>query len=231
MEITVFIFARGGSKGVPNKNIKLLDNKPLIEYSINTALKLKGVETIFVSTDSAEIAEVALQSGAAPIIRPSNLAEDETPEWFAWQHAVDWVNNNHGPFETFVSLPATSPLRSVGDVTRCVDALDNSTDVVVTMTESHRSPWFNIVKKDSDNYLSHVIQSKNKIVRRQDVPESFDLTTVAYVTRPNFILKNGSIWDGRVKGVLVPKERAIDIDTEFDFSIAECLLKENGTQD
>ena len=111
-----FIFARGGSKGLPGKNIKPLLGKPLIQYSIEVALQTSGINKVFVSTDDADIAKVSRLNGAIVIERPVELAQDDSPEWQAWKHAIGWVREQYGDFEEFISLPATSPLRSVKDV-------------------------------------------------------------------------------------------------------------------
>ena len=94
------------------------------------------------------------------------------------------------------------------------------------MTAASRNPWFNMVMKNNKENIELILKSKNRISRRQDAPEVYDLTTVAYVLNPDFILSNNSIWDGKVKGISIPKDRALDIDNEFDFKIAEILLKE-----
>ena len=160
------------------------------------------------------------------ITRPVELSADDSPEWLAWQHAVNWVRNNIGDFDRFISIPTTAPLRLPIDIEKCLRNLDSTTDIVLTMSESHRSPWFNMVRADENENLELIISDGVNPARRQDAPITYDLTTVAYVTRPDFIIKNKSIWDGKVKGVIVPPERAIDIDTELDFKIAEFLLKE-----
>ena len=98
--------------------------------------------------------------------------------------------------------------------------------MIVTMTESTRNPWFNMVIKKKHQNIDLILKSKEKISRRQDAPEVFDLTTVAYVLNPDFILNNCAIWDGQVKGIFIPKNRAIDIDNELDFKLAEMLMKE-----
>jgi N-acylneuraminate cytidylyltransferase len=116
MKKYAFIFARGGSKGLPRKNIKDLLGKPLIVYSIETALNVTDIDKVFISTDDDEIASIGLASGAEIITRPAHLATDNSPEWLSWQHAVNWVTSQYGEFEQFISLPATSPLRSVEDV-------------------------------------------------------------------------------------------------------------------
>jgi N-acylneuraminate cytidylyltransferase len=223
-----FIFARGGSKGVPGKNIKPLAGKPLIAYSIETALACPRLETVIVSTDDPAIAAVARECGAeVPFMRPPELATDTAPEWLSWQHAVRWVEQDRGPFDAFVSLPATSPFRSVGDVESCIDTLerDAAANVVITVREAERSPYFNMVRQDASGYVRLVIEPDNAVARRQDVPVVYDITTVAYVARPAFILNAARIFEGQVRMVQVPAERALDIDTPHDFMLAECIAR------
>ena len=116
MKTYAFIFARGGSKGVPGKNIRNLSGKPLLAYSIDLAKNIEDVEEIFVSTEDQRIASIARQHGADVINRPPTLAQDDTPEWLAWQHAVEWLNKRGKNFDIFLSLPTTSPLRNSKDI-------------------------------------------------------------------------------------------------------------------
>ena len=222
-----FIFARGGSKGLPRKNVKNLINKPLLAYSIDMAKSIEEIDKIFVSTDSPEIMDVANKYGAEVIIRPEELSSDNAPEWFAWQHAIYWVYERHGFFDRFLSLPCTAPLRIKEDVKNTINALDEDSDIVITISEARRSPWFNMVVLDKDNYANLVIKDNNPIHRRQDSLPSYDMTTVAYFSRPEFILSNSTIWDGRVRATVIPKERSIDIDDALDFFIAECFIKKS----
>jgi N-acylneuraminate cytidylyltransferase len=224
MRIFAFIFARGGSKGVPGKNIKDMCGKPLIAYSIEIAQAIDSIDKIFVSTEDDNIATIAKKYGADIIPRPHNLAQDDSSEWLAWQHAVKWLGEKGESFDIFVSLPTTSPLRNKKDIINCLNALNNYTDIVVSMTESQRNPRFNMVEKQKDGFLKLVIEGDTEYQRRQDVPVVYDLTTVAYVTRPEFIKRSKGIFDGRISGVEIPSERAIDIDTELDFKIAEYLM-------
>lgn len=223
MRTIAFVFARGGSKGLPGKNIRLLGGLPLVAHSIRTAQSVPAIEAVYVSTDDAAIADTATRFGARVIDRPAALATDTSPEWLAWQHAVRWVEAHNGPFGVFISLPATSPLRSTGDVESCLAALDAETDVVVTVTPSARSPYFNMVTRDQEG-RSAVVIGNSAFTRRQDAPEIFDMTTVAYVCRPGFIIDHDRLFDGRVRSVVIPKERAVDIDDQFDFTLAEVLL-------
>ena len=122
-------------------------------------------------------------------------------------------------------LPVTAPLRSINDVNNCIDLFEKGhTDSVITVSESNRSPYFNMTVNDNSGYASLVIAPENQIIRRQDTPKVYDMTTVAYVVNADFVKENNGIFKGRVKSITVPQERAVDIDTLIDFKIAECLL-------
>lgn len=227
MSIVAFIFARGGSKGLPGKNIRLLGGKPLISWSIDQARLVKSIDRIIVSTDCQQIAEIARKSGAeVPFIRPVDLAQDDSAEWFAWRHALTYIQQSTGKFPSaMVSVPATAPLRFPIDIENCIDLYnEGDVDIVITTTPSHRNPYFNMVKVNIDGTIGLVNKPESPISRRQDAPEVFDMATVCYVANPEFVMTCNSHFEGRVKAVTIPPERAIDIDTLFDFQIAEYLL-------
>jgi len=229
MKTVACIFARGGSKGVPGKNIRLLGDKPLIAWSIEQAFAVPRIERVIVSTDSYEIAKVAREFGAeVPFIRPAILAEDNSPEWLAWQHVLRFLQRSEGSLpNVIVSVPATAPLRLPLDIENCLDEFEKGgADSVITVTDAHRSPYFNMVKANVAGTVELVIKPASNIARRQDVPVVFDMATVAYVCNPKFVLTHSAIFEGRVRAVHVPIERAIDIDSLLDFRIAEMLLKE-----
>ena len=233
MSTIACIFARAGSKGLPNKNIQTFNGKPLISWAVELALEVKQINEVFVSTDSEEIAEIARMSGASiPFMRPSELATDTSPEWHSWQHFIKFLADKDGRLpDVFLSLPATSPLRSTIDIENCLNEFKKGrTDFVVGITPSERNPYFNMVKKGEGNQVDLVIQHGDQYSRRQDSPEIFDLTTVCYVGKPTTILTKNSIFEGKVVGVEIPRERAIDIDTELDFQIAEFLFKSKAHQ-
>lgn len=223
-----FVFARGNSKGLPGKNIKVLGDKPLLGHAIDVARQVPEIKKVFVSTDSEAIAMVAREYGAEVINRPQELATDEAPEWLAWQHAIQYLQARGERFDLFVSLPATSPLRSAKDVMSCIESARGDVDVVVTVTPAARSPFFNMVVRDEQSISSLVCSGAN-YHRRQDAPEVYDMTTVAYVARPDYILNNAKLFAGRVRSVIVPRERAIDIDDIYDFKMAEIFLKERDS--
>ena len=229
MNVIAFIFARGGSKGLPGKNIRLLDGKPLIAWSIEQAFAVKQIKRVIVSTDCEEIADVAREYGAeTPFIRPAALAQDDSPEWLSWQHALEYVRQQSGSLpEVMVSVPATAPLRLPLDIENCLESYEKGdADMVVTVTDAHRNPYFNMVKSCEDGLVELVNTPKLSISRRQDSPAVYDMTTVCYVANAQFIMRNNSTFEGRVKAVHVPLERAIDIDTLLDFKIAELLLNQ-----
>ena len=230
MVTQAFIFARGGSKGLPGKNMRNFCGKPLIAWSIEQALAVKSINSVIVSTDSQEIAEASREYGAeVPFIRPNYLAQDESPEILSWKHALGFLLERDGVLPSvMLSLPATAPLRDTSDIQSCLDKFnEGDSDVVITVSEANRNPYFNMVQLTENDYAQVVISDSTSISRRQDAMTVFDMTTVAYAARPNFILKSDSIFDGVVRAVRVPRERSIDIDSLFDFEIAEFLMNQN----
>lgn len=228
------IFARGGSKGVPRKNLRALAGRPLIAYAIATAQSVSLIDRVVVSTDDPEIAAVARTYGAdVPFIRPAELAQDDSPEWLAWRHAIRALTSGTDarPMDLFVCIPTTSPLRAVDDVTACIETLLTSdADMVITVKAAARNPYFNMVCLDPNGYAHIVIPPTHVVERRQAAPVVYDMTTVAYVTRPAFVFASRSVFEGKVRAVVVPDERALDIDTEQDFHYAEFLLQQRERQ-
>ncbi|ENM3905012.1 acylneuraminate cytidylyltransferase family protein [Vibrio cholerae] len=225
MKNYAFIFARGGSKGLPGKNIKPLAGKPLLHYSIDSALAAPSIEQVFVSTDDAEIAQVARNGGAIVIDRPAELASDTSPEWLSWRHAIEWVRANYGDFDGFISLPATAPLRAVSDIENAIEQrMSVGADICISVTPASRSPFFNMVKQTDSGMVELVIKPQGEVARRQDAPAVFDITTVVYATTPEFVLNHYGLFSGNVTSIEVPKERAVDIDDIYDFMLAEAIV-------
>lgn len=220
-----FIFARGGSKGIPRKNLALLDGVPLIGRAIKQAHDCPSILRVFVSTDDEEIASVARDYGAeVPFMRPAELAIDTAAEWLAWQHAVREISKLE-PFSLFVSLPTTSPMRNTQDIEACIAKLiESDFDLVLTATPANRNPYFNMISLSEDGLANLMIKPTEPIHRRQSAPVAYDVTTVAYVTRTDYILKANSVMEGRVGCVVIPRDRALDIDDPIDLEYAEFLL-------
>ena len=147
--IVGFIFARVGSQGVPGKNIRFLADKPLIAYAIETAFQSQFIDRVVVSTDDEKIARVAQDFGAeVPFVRPKELAQNNSPEWLAWQHAIRTLKeqDNGRELDVFVSIPPTAPLRSVEDVDNAIQTfLESDADIVITAKKAGRNPSFNII--------------------------------------------------------------------------------------
>ncbi|TKB95370.1 MAG: acylneuraminate cytidylyltransferase family protein [Nitrospira sp.] len=233
MRVVALICARGGSKGLPGKNVLLLAGRPLISWAIDHAQAVKRIQRVIVSTDSEGIAKVARQAGAeVPFLRPAELARDDSPEWLVWRHALNFMKVDEGAYpDALLVVPATAPLRAVADLDRCLDEYEKGgADIVITVTDAHRSPYFNMVRGYDDGTVGLVLPPTSAIVRRQDVPVVYDMTTVAYVAKPEFVMTRNSTFEGRVRSVHVPMERALDIDTALDFSIAEHLIRSRSNQ-
>lgn len=224
-----FIFARGGSKGVPGKNLRPLRGRPLIVHAIDCAKACPDIDRVVVSTDDPQIANIARAAGAdVPFLRPAELATDTAAEWLAWQHALAELERAGEPVGTFVSLPTTAPLRAPEDITAALALYrERGADIVLSGTPAARSPYFNMVRRETDGFVRLAAEGSG-ITRRQDAPELFDLTTVAYVGRPAFIAANDGIWAGRVALAEIPPARALDIDTPDDFALAEHLMAQRA---
>ena len=163
-----------------------------------------------------------------PFIRPTYLANNKSSELF-WKHALRNFKQKYQDLpEIFISLPCTSPLRKKIDIKKCINLFKKSNaDMVVCITETNRNPYFNMVKINKSGYLDLAINTKKKIHRRQDADKIYDMTTIAYVANPNYILNAKHIFDGNIKSILIPYERSIDIDNMHDLNIARYLHKKN----
>lgn len=229
MNAVALICARGGSKGVPGKNIRPLAGRPLIAWAIEQALAVPRIRRVLVSTDSSAIADAARVAGAeVPFERPEVLARDDSPEWHVWRHALEFLRSTEGSFpDALVVVPPTAPLRESGDIDRCLDTFaEGDADIVITLTDAQRSPYFNMVRLQPDGTARLVIPPDGQIIRRQDAPLVYDMTTVAYVARPEFVMAHDGVFAGRVRSVHVPAERALDIDTLVEFKLADLLMRE-----
>jgi len=226
MHVIAAVFARGGSKGVPDKNLRLLAGRPLVAHAVEQAAACRGVDRVVVSTDSPEIAAVARAAGAeVPWLRPAELSGDDAREWDAWQHLLAWLAERSETPDRLLVVPCTAPLRHVADLEACVEASrPDGVDVVLSVSPSHRNPWFNMVTRAADGTCALVLEPERRIHRRQDAPPTYDVGTVAFVVDPAYVVRATSLYDGQVIAVEVPPERSLDIDTETDLAFAEFLL-------
>ena len=221
---SAFIFARKGSERLPNKNLLKIGGRTLLEHAISAAQEQVDIEHVFVSTDSTQMAELTEQMGAKVIVRPRELATSDSPEILSWKHALSFAEKTHGKFDFFLSIPPTSPLRRKDDVNRVRAAMTDKTDIVVTVSESKHSPWFDLVTLGQEGRAQLFSKPASPIHRGQDAPAAYALSTVAYLAKTSYVHKMDSLWDGVVTAVAVPPERAIEIDTRLDFELCEYLF-------
>lgn len=230
MNILCTICARGGSKGVPKKNIRPLLGKPLIAYTIELALECPQISRAAVSTDSAEIAEIAKGFGAeVPYIRPAHLATDEASKLPAIQHLVrHYIDNVKFVPDYVVDLDPTSPLRTMEDVKQCIDLImnDPECDSVITGYKSNKNPYFNMVELDRNGFASLSKKPDGKILRRQDAPVVYSMNASVYVWKTDILFQRDDIISGRTKFIEMPDDRSIDIDSEIDFKLVELIMRE-----
>lgn len=226
--IVAFIFARGGSKGLPGKNLRLLGGVSLIERAVKCAGAVAEISRVIVSTDDPAIAAAARTAGAeAPFLRPAELASDTASEWLAWRHAVDFVESQPSarPIDLFVSVPAVCPLRSSDDVARAIQRYrESGADIVFSVTPAATNPYYTMVELGSDGSAQLCKRPDTALHGRQSAPKVYDIVAGVYVTTPAFIRRANGLWDGRNAVIEIPRERAVDIDTEIDFRLAEVLL-------
>ena len=219
-KIFCFIFARGGSKRIPKKNLKKINNKSLLEITINLAKKINKIDKIFVSSDSKKILNIAKNNNIQIIKRPKFLCTNKSDEFASWKHAVKELKKRKILFDYFLSLPTTSPLRKKSDITRLIQKFSQTKyDVLLCATETNRYPHYNMVLRKKN--IIQPIMKKSKGIKKNNI---LDLTTVGYITKPKFIMNSKGIFDGKVGYVKVPRERAIDIDDFYDLKIARFLL-------
>ncbi|CAH1192877.1 CMP-N,N'-diacetyllegionaminic acid synthase [Paenibacillus plantiphilus] len=221
------ICARGGSKGVRNKNIREILGKPLIAYSIDQAKRSGLFDYIAVSSDSEEILSAARQWGADILInRPEILATDNAAKLPVIQHCLMEAERLMGvEFDVVVDLDATAPLRTVNDIIASVKLLEESNiSNVITGMPARRSPYFNLVEQDE---LGRVHLSKTlevPVLRRQDAPKCFDMNASIYVWKRNVLLERTTLFLHDTGIYVMPEERSIDIDSELDFRIVEWII-------
>jgi CMP-N,N'-diacetyllegionaminic acid synthase len=223
------ICARGGSVGVPGKNIRSLMGKPLIAHTIEQALSVPSIDRVFVSTDSQSIADVALAAGAeVPFLRPDHLATSDAPKLAALKHLVDWVEKQHGSVGTIVDLQPTSPLRAIKDIVICMDMLDSDTDIVITGYSADKNPYFDMVEHKEDGRIGLVKRADGDVVARQQAPAVFAMNGSIYVWRRASL--NKGVWGGNPKLYIMPRERSVDIDEPLDFDLVELIMQRRASE-
>ncbi len=229
-EILAIITARGGSKGVPKKNIRLLNGKPLISYTVEAAKQSQYIDRVIISTDSEEIADTAAAGGAEKLfLRPAQFATDESPSWETIIHALQWIENHEKKiYPVFCLLQPTSPLRRSNHVDAAIEKYFATphAENLVSVCESSKSPyWSQMVTKEG--LLKPVIDSKNLFTRRQETPQTYDINGAIYIAKTESYLRTKSFLDDKTTFYAMSKEDSLDIDTELDFTIAEVISQKN----
>ena len=217
---------RGGSKGVPNKNLRELNGKPLMAYTIEQALQSGLFEHVVVSTDSERIADTAKIFGAeAWFLRPAELATDEAPKIPSIRHAFLESEKYYGyPFDVLVDLDVTSPLRKVGDIKKAYKQfIDEDADILITASLARKNPYFNMIEQINE-HIQLVKQLNKTIVRRQDAPQVYDMNASIYIWKRKALLDNETVFTDKTSLYIMPEERSIDIDTELDWNFVEFIV-------
>jgi CMP-N,N'-diacetyllegionaminic acid synthase len=227
------VCARGGSKGVPNKNIRPLLGKPLLLHSLDQAKESGLFDCIVVSSDSNEILQLAEEWGVDHAIeRPEELATDFAPKLPVIQHCFQTAETLSGmTFDNAVDLDATSPLRNKADLIGVVDLLESNDTAknVITGTPARRSPYFNLIELDESGRVNLSGKRQNidgTIVRRQDAPPCFDMNASIYAWWRDSLLKARHVIQSSTRLYVMPEERSVDIDTELDFRWVEFLMND-----
>ncbi len=231
MNIICTICARGGSQGVPKKNIRLLADKPLIAHTIIQAQQSELFQSICVSSDSDEILSCAEQYNINDLIkRPEHLATSEAPKLPVIQHAVLEIEKRKNlHFDIIVDLDPTSPLRDLEDIKHCIDMLMNQNATnIITASPAKKSPYFNMVELDDRGIVHLSKNSQNLISGRQYAPKTYDMNASIYVWWRKSLLENNTLWQEKTMLYVMPIERSIDIDNEIDFTFIEFLASKYG---
>ena len=223
------ICMRGGSKGVPNKNLKDLNGKPLMAYTIEQALESQLFENVVISTDSEKIAEVAKSYGAVSwFLRPPRLSMDESPKIPVIQHLFKEAEKYFGQsFDVLMDLDVTSPLRKVDDIKKSYDQfIKENSEILITACNAKKNPYFNMIE---------LINGKVKLVKeldsfpeyRQNAPQVFDMNASIYIWRRKALLDYNTLFVDKTSLYIMPEERSVDIDSKIDWEFVEYIIKKS----
>lgn len=232
MNILITICARGGSKGVKNKNIKKLSGKPLIAYTIEIAKKWGKAKRIICSTDSENIAKVAKKYGAkVPFMRPKELAIDTSGKLPAIRHAFKMAEKIFNEkYDLIIDLDVTAPIRTIKDLDNCLRLFKKKKpEVLFSVVNARKNPYFNIVEEKDDGFITLSKKLTNPILRRQDSPEVYELNASIYFYSRNYLIdeKNKMVTLSKQAAIYIMNEYStFDIDSELDFKVVEFLINQ-----
>ncbi|MBW8242639.1 acylneuraminate cytidylyltransferase family protein [Muricauda oceani] len=227
MNSIVVIPARGGSKGLPGKNIKKLGGKPLIEYTICAAREVFNDEEIVVSTDDLEIKKIVEKTGLkVPFLRPKNLATDVASTQDVLLHIIDFYENQGYSFDVMVLLQPTSPFRTSRHIQEAIDLFykNQGLDMVVSTKEAKSNPYFSLFEEDANGFLKK--SKEGSFTRRQDCPKVWEFNGAIYVINVTALKRNKISEFKNIKKYPMDKKSSLDIDDEFDWLMAEKLVNE-----
>ncbi len=222
----ILIPARGGSKGILNKNQKLLNGKPLLFYSIDLARKIVPDEQICVSTDSKKTIELCKNYGLKiPFIRPAKYATDTASTDEVIAHALAFFSARKLNFKTLILLQPTSPFRTEKQLREALKLYTGKEDMVVSVTAAKSNPYYNLMEETKNGFLKKSKLTKSPITRRQDVPPVYEINGAIYIINVMSFLKKGGLSNfNRIKKYLMPPKDSLDIDSPLDWEFAEFLL-------
>lgn len=226
-KVLAMIPARGGSKGLPGKNIKELCGKPVIAWSIDAAKSSKYVDTLMVSTDNDEIANISRAYGAdVPFMRPDYLASDTATSYDAIEHTLDYYKNG---YDYLVLLEPTSPLRTSEDIDKAIEQLFSSdADSIVGISKTEdQNPAF-LIKLNSDNFIIGYEDEKMTVKRRQEIENVYFFEGTVYISDINTLREKKSFYHDTTIGYEVPKYKSLEIDDIYDFVMVEAIMKHKG---
>lgn len=219
----MLIPARGGSKGIPGKNIKLLNGRPLIHYTLDAACAVASLENICVSTDSNEIKSVAREYGLdVPFKRPDDLSTDTAGSYEVILHAIDFYEQKGRQYDRVVLLQPTSPFRTGIHVREALDLYQPGLDMVASVKIAHANPYFNLYEESTDEILSR--SKSGSFTRRQDCPVVYELNGAIYIMNVQSLKKQSHSNFSRIRKYLMAEEDSLDIDTNLDWIVAEAIL-------
>ena len=231
MTVLCVIGARGGSEGLPGKNIKLLLGKPLIVWTIEAALLTQEIDRVVISTDSKEIATISKKAGAqVPFIRPKELSGSEVGKFQVWKHALDQCENYYDEeYEIYLDLDCTNPLRDVNDISNVIyqfrNSRKNKVDAIFSVCEARKNPYFNMLEKDRRGAMRMSKTKGQTVIARQNAPKVFEHVASIYAIDPVYIKKENHLLSGHAEGYDIGIEKSLDVDSNFDFCLVEYLMK------
>jgi CMP-N,N'-diacetyllegionaminic acid synthase len=228
LDVLGLITARGGSKGIPRKNMAILAGKPLIAWTIEAALHSHKLGRVIVSTDDPEIAQVSREWGAeVPFMRPPELAQDDSPHIAVVLHTVHWVASQQGTVPDYVMLlQPTSPLRSSVDIDAVIGlALEKNADSIVSVCLTREHPYLSKTVTPDGRLLDLVPKPKGYL-QRQDLPPVYSLNGAIYLARCDTLLERETFYTGRTFAYIMPPERSLDVDTYWDLYLVDLILKD-----